>query len=120
MIITKRHLSRRAVLKGMGVTVALPFLDAMAPAATALANAAAKGKIRFVAIEMVHGAAGSSTYGAQHNLWSPAAVGRGFDLSPTSLAPLEPFRDDITIVSNTDVRMAEAFTTPEVGGHDFR
>ena len=59
MIITKRHLSRRAVLKGMGVTVALPFLDAMAPAATALANTAAKGKIRFVAIEMVHGAAGS-------------------------------------------------------------
>ena len=50
MIITKRHLSRRAVLKGMGVTVALPFLDAMAPAATALANTAAKGKIRFVAI----------------------------------------------------------------------
>jgi hypothetical protein len=120
MIITKRHLSRRAVLKGMGVTVALPFLDAMAPAATALANTAAKGKIRFVAIEMVHGAAGSSTYGAQNNLWSPAAVGRSFDLSPTSMAPLEPFRDDITIVSNTDVCMAEAFTTPEIGGDHFR
>ena len=120
MIITKRHLSRRAVLKGMGVTVALPFLDAMAPAATALANTAAKGKIGFVAIEMVHGAAGSSTYGEQHNLWSPAAVGRSFDLSPTSMAPLEPFRDDITIVSNTDVRMAEAFTTPEIGGDHFR
>jgi Protein of unknown function (DUF1552) len=120
MIITKRHLSRRAVLKGMGVTVALPFLDAMAPAATALANTAAKGKIRFVAIEMVHGAAGSSTYGAQNNLWSPAEVGRSFDLSPTSMAPLEPFRDDITIVSNTDVRMAEAFTTPEIGGDHFR
>src|SRR5206468_9675216 len=86
MMITKRHLSRRAVLKGIGVTVALPFLDAMAPAATALANTAAKGKLRFVAVEMVHGAAGSSTYGAQHNLWSPSAVGRGFDLSPTSLA----------------------------------
>ena len=90
MIITKRHLSRRTVLKGLGVTVALPFLDAMAPAATALANTAAKGKLRFVAVEMVHGAAGSSTYGAQNNLWSPAAVGRSFDLSPTSLAPLEP------------------------------
>jgi len=49
MIITKRHVSRRAVLKGMGVTVALPFLDAMTPAGTALANAAAKGKLRFVA-----------------------------------------------------------------------
>jgi len=120
MMITKRHLSRRAVLKGMGATVALPFLDAMVPASTALANTAAKGKIRFVAIEMVHGAAGSSAYGLQHNLWSPAAVGRQFDLTPTSLAPLEPLRDDITIVSNTDVRNAEAFTTPEIGGDHFR
>jgi len=119
-MITKRHLSRRAVLKGMGATVALPFLDAMVPASTALANTAAKGKIRFVAIEMVHGAAGSSAYGLQHNLWSPAAVGRQFDLTPTSLAPLEPLRDDITIVSNTDVRNAEAFTTPEIGGDHFR
>ena len=85
-MITKRHLSRRAVLKGMGVTVALPFLEAMAPAATPLAQTAAKGKLRFVAVEMVHGAAGSSNYGLQHNLWSPAAVGRSFDLSPTALA----------------------------------
>ena len=120
MMITKRHLSRRAVLKGMGVTVALPFLDAMVPAATLLANTAAKGTLRFVAVEMVHGAAGSSNYGAQHNLWSPAAVGRGFDLSPTSLAPLDPLREYVTIVSNTDARMAEAFTTPEIGGDHFR
>jgi hypothetical protein len=120
MIITKRHVSRRAVLKGMGVTVALPFLDAMTPAATALANTAAKGKIRFVAMEMVHGAAGSCPYGIQHNLWSPAATGRSFDLTPTSLAPLEPLRDYITIISNTDARMAEAFSTPEIGGDHFR
>jgi hypothetical protein len=120
MMITKRHVSRRAVLKGLGVTVALPFLDAMTPAGTALAHTAAKGKIRFVAIEMVHGAAGSCPYGAQHNLWSPAAAGRSFDLTPTSLAPLEPLRDYITIISNTDVRMAEAFTTPEIGGDHFR
>ncbi len=120
MIITKRHLSRRTVLKGMGAAVALPFLDAMAPAATALAQTAAKGKLRFVAMEMVHGAAGSCAYGAQHNLWSPAALGKNFDLSPTSLAPLEPLRDYLTIVSNTDARMAEAFTTPEIGGDHFR
>ena len=120
MFNTKRHLSRRAVLKGMGVTVALPFLDAMTPAATALANTAAKGKIRFVAMEMVHGAAGSSPYGLQHNLWSPAATGRAFDLTPTSLAPLEGFRDYVTIISNTDARMAEAFSTPEIGGDHFR
>jgi len=120
MIIAKRHLSRRAVLKGMGVSMALPFLDAMAPAATPLAATAAKGRIKFVALEMVHGAAGSTAYGAEKHLWSPAAVGRDFDLSPTSLAPLEPFRDAITIVSNTDCRMAEAFTTPEIGGDHFR
>jgi Protein of unknown function (DUF1552) len=122
MMITKRHVSRRAVLKGMGATVALPFLDAMTPAATAMAQTAAdaKGKLRLVAIEMVHGAAGSSTYGTQHNLWSPAAYGRSFDLTPTSMAPLEPFRDYLTIVSNTDARMAEAFTTPEIGGDHFR
>jgi len=122
MMITKRHVSRRAVLKGMGATVALPFLDAMTPAATAIAQTAAdaKGKLRLVAIEMVHGAAGSSTYGTQHNLWSPAAYGKSFDLTPTSMAPLESFRDYITIVSNTDARMAEAFTTPEIGGDHFR
>src|SRR5262245_61874538 len=120
MIITKRHLSRRAVLKGMGVTVALPFLDAMTPAATALAATAANAKVRFVAIEMVHGAAGSTAYGLKNNLWSPAATGRAFDLAPTSLAPLEPLRDYLTIVSNTDVRMAEAFATPEIGGDHFR
>ncbi len=119
-MITKRHLSRRTVLKSMGATVALPFLDAMVPAATPLANTAAKGKVRFVAVEMVHGAAGSSNFGAERNLWSPAAVGAGFDLSPTSLAPLESMREYVTIVSNTDVRMAEAFTTPEIGGDHFR
>jgi hypothetical protein len=119
-MITKRHLSRRTVLKSMGATVALPFLDAMVPAATPLANTAAKGKVRFVAVEMVHGAAGSSNFGAERNLWSPADVGTGFDLAPTSLAPLESMRDYVTIVSNTDVRMAEAFTTPEIGGDHFR
>ena len=53
-------------------------------------------------------------------MWSPAAVGRAFDLSPTALSPLEPFREDVTIISNTDVRNAEAFTTPEIGGDHFR
>src|ERR671913_738136 len=53
-------------------------------------------------------------------MWAPAAVGRDFDLSPSSLQPLEPFRDHITIVSHTDVRNAEAFTAPEIGGDHFR
>ena len=120
MYLSQKHVSRRAVLKGVGATIALPFLEAMIPARTALAKTAAAGKTRLVAIEMVHGAAGSTQIGLTKHLWSPAAVGREFDLSPSSLAPLDAFRDYLTIVSNTDVRMAEAFTTPEIGGDHFR
>jgi hypothetical protein len=117
--LTQKHLSRRTVLKGMGVTVALPLLEAMVPARTALAKTAA-GKVRLAAIEMVHGSAGATTYGASKNMWSPATAGRDFDLTPSSLAPLEPFREHVTIISNTDVRNAEAFTAPEIGGDHFR
>ena len=88
MFITQKHLSRRTALKGLGVTVALPLLEAMVPARTALAQTAAGGKIRLAAIEMVHGSAGATVIGLQKNLWSPAATGRGFDLTPSSLAPL--------------------------------
>ena len=115
--LTRKHMSRRTVLRGLGVTMALPVLDAMTPALTAQAKA---GKVRLAAIEMVHGSAGATKFGLAKNLWSPAAVGKGFDLSPTSLAPLEPFRDYLTIVSNTDVRNAEAFELPEIGGDHFR
>jgi hypothetical protein len=119
MYITQKHMSRRTVLRGMGVTIALPFLEAMLPARTAWAKSNAR-KVRFAALEMVHGAAGSTAYGLSKNLWSPAATGRAFDLAPTSLSPLEPFRDYLTIVSNTDVRNAEAFEAPEIGGDHFR
>ena len=119
MFITKKHLSRREVLRGMGVTVALPFLEAMVPARTALAQAVPR-KTRFAAIEMVHGAAGSTKIGIEKNMWSPAAVGRQFDLSPSSLSPLEPYREHLTIISNTDVRNAEAFEAAEIGGDHFR
>ncbi|PYR60902.1 MAG: hypothetical protein DMF91_11180 [Acidobacteria bacterium] len=120
MVITKKHLSRRTVLKGMGVTISLPLLDAMVPASTLLAKTAAAGRTRLSCIEMVHGAAGSTAIGLAKNMWSPAAVGRAFDLSPSSLSPLEPIRDYITIVSNTDVRNAEAFEAKEIGGDHFR
>jgi hypothetical protein len=69
---------------------------------------------------MVHGVAGATTIGASKNMWSPAQSGSAFDLSPTALAPLEPYRDYLTIVSNTDCRNAEAFTAPEIGGDHFR
>jgi uncharacterized protein DUF1552 len=120
MFITNKQLPRRTVLKGLGAAVALPFLDAMTPVRAAAAGAAANKKLRVVAIEMVHGSAGSTAFGIKKNLWAPAGIGHAFDLSPTSLAPLEPFRDYLTIVSNTDVRNAEAFTAPEIGGDHFR
>jgi len=120
MYITKKHVTRRTILRGMGATIALPLLDAMVPARTLLASSAAAAKTRLACIESVHGAAGSTVYGITKNMWSPAAVGSGFDLSPSSLAPLEPFREYLTIVSNTDVRNAEAFEAKEIGGDHFR
>ena len=122
MYISQKHLPRRAVLKGLGATIALPFLDAMTPAGTVWAREVASGsrRVRLVAMEMVHGAAGSTNFGAKRNLWSPAAIGSDFDLAPTSLVSLDPLRKHLTIVSNTDVRNAEAFIPPEIGGDHFR
>ena len=90
------------------------------PGQDLLAKTAAAGKIRLSCIEQVHGAAGSTKIGLEKNMWSPAAAGRTFDLSPTSLSPLEPYRNYLTIVSNTDVRNAEAFAPNEIGGDHFR
>ena len=118
MFISQKHISRRQVLKGMGVGVALPLLDAMIPARGYAQSA--RPKVRVAAIEMVHGSAGATKFGAEKNMWSPAQVGRAFDLTPSSLNPLEPLRDHVTIVSNTDVRNAEAFEAPEIGGDHFR
>ncbi len=119
MLITGRHLPRRTFLRGMGATVALPFLDAMVPAGRFL-HARRADPTRLICIEMVHGAAGCSPWGATQHLWSPAALGSDFDLSPTALSPLEPFRKYLTILSNTDTRMAEAFQSTEIGGDHFR
>ncbi len=121
--ITGKHVARRTMLRGLGATVALPFLDAMVPARglfAGTATAASLDRPRLVCIEMVHGSAGSSPWGASQHLWSPVAAGADFDLSPTSLSPLEGFRKYTTIVSDTDVRNAEAVTQPEIGGDHFR
>ena len=120
MYISKKHISRRAILKGIGVTAALPFLDAMVPASTVFAKTAASAsKQRLVCMEMVHGNAGSTAIGVKKNLFAPVQVGRDFEWSPT-LEPLAPFREYVTVVSNTDVHNAEAFTLPEIGGDHFR
>ena len=122
MFITGRRIPRRTFLRDVGTaTLALPFLDAMLPAGRVSASTAATlDPTRLVCIEMVHGAAGSNAWGATQHLWSPAAVGRQFDLSPSVLNVLDPYRDYVTIISNTDVGMAEAFSPPEIGGDHFR
>jgi len=123
MIITKKHISRRTMLRGMGVAIGVPLLDAMVPASRALgatSSGQSAGHTRMVCIEQVHGAAGCNEWGAENFLWAPEKVGRGFDLTTGSLNPLEPFRDYLTIISNTDSRMAEAFTPEEIGGDHFR
>lgn len=120
MFLTGRALSRRAMLKGMGASVALPFLEAMVPVAAYAKASARQAVTRLICLEQVHGAAGSSAYGQQHNLWSPATTGRDFDLSPTSLKPLDAFRDHLTIISNTDVPSADPTEAREIGGDHFR
>jgi hypothetical protein len=120
-IITGKHIPRRTFIRGMGAAVALPFLDAMVPAGRLRAFADKVDRPRLVAIEQVHGAAGSTRFGATQHLWAPEGVGRDFDLhTGNALKPLEEFRDHLTIVSNTDVRMAEAYRPAEIGGDHFR
>src|SRR5260221_402826 len=89
--LTKKHLSRRMFLNGMGVTMALPFLESMVPAGTALAQTAAKGRTRLGCIYVPHG--------ATMDKWTPATAGKGFDLTEI-LQPLAPFRERVNIVSD--------------------
>jgi hypothetical protein len=123
--ITGKHLPRRTFLRGMGATVALPFLDAMVPAGglgrTLRAATAAANPTRLVCIEEVHGLAGCTNFGATKFLFAPEQVGRDFTLVPDNpFSSLEPYREYLTLISNTDVRMAEAFSAPEIGGDHFR
>src|SRR5450432_4374506 len=98
MFITRQHISRRTVLRGMGVTLALPLLDSMVPAQTPLHKSAASPRSRLACIEMVHGAAGSAIEASSRQYWSPARDGNNFDFS-YSLEPLGPFREHITLLS---------------------
>ena len=99
MFITKKHLSRRTVLRGVGAAVSLPLLDAMVPAATALAQTAAAPKPRLGFFYFPHGAIMEQ--------WTPSKVGTDFEVSAI-LEPLTPFRDKLTIVSNIGNKPAES------------
>ena len=115
--ITRKHLQRRTFLRGMGASVALPFLDAMVPAGVWGRSAAEDGPTRLIAMHVAHGAAGGESWAQTQHLWSPERIGRDFEfINASALKPLEPYREYLTIISNTDCRMAEAFDLPEVGG----
>jgi len=120
--LTGHHLPRRTFLRGMGATVALPLLDAMVPAGHRRfhTSAAAEDPTRLIAIENSHGDAGCTAWGQEQNLWAPPTTGRDFDLGGTSMRSLTPFQDYLTVVSNTDVRMADAYQPFEIGGDHFR
>ena len=116
---TKKYLSRRTMLRAAGVSLGLPFLDAMVPAQTPLHKTAAQPRPRLACLEMVHGSAGSTIEGTRKAYWIPAKQGRDFEM-PFSLTPLEPYRDYLSIISNTDLHHADAFIASEDGADHFR
>src|SRR5262250_879906 len=109
MFITKKHIPRRTFLRGVGATVALPFLESMLPAQTPVSQTAANPKTirRFVGVWHPHGAA--------PGYWSPLQEGRDFDFSFIT-KPLEPFRNRVTLITGLD--MPEAMATDEEPGGD--
>jgi len=99
MFVTRKHLSRRAVLKGAGVALSLPLLDAMIPAATALAATAAVAKPRIAFVYFPHGAV--------MDRWQPKEVGTQFEF-PQILQPLDPFKSYTTVVTGLRNKEAES------------
>src|SRR5690606_7021276 len=117
-IVTRKKIARRTFLRGMGASVALPLLDAMVPA---LGSPIRRDPARLVCIDEVHGLAGCNEWGATQFLYAPATTGRDYELvRDNPLKTIERWREHFTIVSNTDVRMAEPFSPSEVGGDHFR
>jgi len=108
MFITKKHLSRRTLLKAGGATIGLPLLSAMVPAATALAQTAATAKPRMGFFYLPHGAIMDNTrFGAEVNRWTPDKTGRDFDFKPI-LEPFKPFAKHLTVVSGLGNKPAES------------
>ena len=108
MFLTKKHIPRRTILRGAGAALALPFLDAMVPARTALAQTAANPKSRFVGLFVPHGAA--------PGYWVPEKVGALEPELPYIWKALEPLREKTVILSGLHSRSAEP--PPGVTGAD--
>ena len=104
MFLTKKSLSRRTMLRGVGAAVSLPLLDAMVPAFVPLAKAAAKPKMRFGAVYFPNGAIMQQ--------FTPKTAGAGFEFTPI-LKPLEPFRDSLIVVTN----LTRSHPGSQVGDH---
>jgi hypothetical protein len=107
MFLSKKHISRRTLLRGAGVSLALPLLDSMVPAQTPLRQTAASPVRRFVGIWHPHGAA--------PGYWSPLQEGANFDFSFIT-KPLEPFRNRVTLITGLD--MPEAMANEDEPGGD--
>jgi hypothetical protein len=107
MFITRKHLSRRTMLRGVGTALAMPLLDAMIPAATVLAATAAQGKSRFASIYIPHGATMAR--------WTPTAEGKNFEFSPI-LKPLEPWREYVNVLSNLTHSVVGPMAGEDAGG----
>jgi Protein of unknown function (DUF1552) len=102
MFVSKKHLSRRTVLKGAGVTLGLPFLEAMVPAATALAQTAAVPKVRAGFFYIPHGAIMHNTaHGPKMDSWTSSGAGADYKLS-TIMASLEPHKKYVNSFSNLE------------------
>jgi hypothetical protein len=102
MFLTKKHLARRTVLKAAGVKLALPLLDAMVPAATALAQTAAAPKLRAAFFYLPHGAIMYNTsHGPGMDRWTPSGAGADFKLSPI-LSSLEPYKRYVNSFGNLE------------------
>src|SRR5882724_10622662 len=102
MFITKKHISRRTILKGAGVNLALPFLSAMVPASTALAQTAANPKIRAGFFYIPHGAIMFNTkFGPEMDRWTPSGAGANYKLNEIT-SPLEPFKQQLTTFGNLE------------------
>jgi len=97
MFITKKYIPRRKFLRGIGTAMALPLLDAMIPARTALAQTAANPTPHLGFIYFPHGAI--------MNQWTPSTTGSNFEISPI-LKPLAPFKKHLTVVSGLENRNA--------------
>jgi hypothetical protein len=107
MYLTRKHLSRRAVLRGVGVSVGLPLLDAMIPAATALAQTAAAPKLRAGFFYIPHGAImWNTSHGAAMDHWTPSGAGADFRLSPI-MEPLEGFKHYVTSFANLENKASQ-------------